>query len=308
MVEPKRRTSKTQSGTGRVSQSSSPATSAGQLPDIQVDLPYPHLSIAGGSQVKRQRTESFSPESKGASHLTNYSCLYLTQVQAITARGFEYSHGATNWMAPDASPSTGSQAALPQSYWGVNPETPLTPAFSPYTPNLQIPPAQNWPVSHGEPGQRDELAWSVPQRPMSYGSLEGLQSSSQFGSSSNPPSHPSPDSYAMKGRPLHAGMYPPPISTSVGGHSLSEASPATSIDAPHHSQSAGGLQSQYSQWQQPYSYPKPVGSASEPYDLWSAHSAPPHPSETRNAGPLTFGYGDASGGSFYPPPPSTPGR
>ena len=77
-VEPKRRASKTQSGTGRVSASSSPATSAGQLPDIQVDLPYPHLSMPGGPQVKRQRTESFSPESKGLFLTAGHFCLVLT--------------------------------------------------------------------------------------------------------------------------------------------------------------------------------------------------------------------------------------
>lgn len=62
--EPKRRSSKTQSGTGRMSEESSPSTSSGPLPEIQVDLPYPHLNMAG-PQMKRQRTESFSPENKG---------------------------------------------------------------------------------------------------------------------------------------------------------------------------------------------------------------------------------------------------
>jgi hypothetical protein len=204
-------------------------------------------------------------------------------------------------MAPDVSPSASSQTTLPQTYWGVNPQdSPLTPAFSPYTPNLQIPAAQNWPVSHAEPSPRDDLGWSVPQRSISYGNMDSLQHS-HFGPSSNPQSHPSPDSYTLKGRPMHAGMHPPPISTSVGGHSMPEVSPATS-------QSAGALQSQYSQWQQPYSYPKAAGSAGEPYDMWSAHSAPAQQPEGRGAGPLTFGYGDPTGGSFYPPPPSTPGR
>lgn len=208
-------------------------------------------------------------------------------------------------MAHDTSPSATPQSALPQPYWGVHPQdSPLTPAFSPYTPNLNIPPAQNWPVSHAEPGAREELAWSVPQR----SAFDNLQGHPQFAGSSHPPTHPSPDNFSMKGRPLHGGMYPPPISTSVGGHSLSEASPGSAIDAPHHAQSAGSMPSHYSQWQQPYPYPKQVGSAGEPYDLWSAHSAPAHPSETRNAGPLTFGYGETSGGSFYPPPPSTPGQ
>lgn len=80
-VEPKRRSSKTQSGTGRVSASSSPATSASQLPDIQVDLPYPHLSMPGASQVKRQRTESFSPENKGLFLTASQLCLVLTHIK-----------------------------------------------------------------------------------------------------------------------------------------------------------------------------------------------------------------------------------
>lgn len=77
-VEPKRRASKTQSGTGRASASSSPATSASQLPDIQVDLPYPHLSMSAGPPVKRQRTESFSPENKGLFLVVSQLCSILT--------------------------------------------------------------------------------------------------------------------------------------------------------------------------------------------------------------------------------------
>jgi hypothetical protein len=70
--EPRRRGSKAQSGTGRASESSSPSTSSGQLPEMQTNLPYPHLNMPsiqdlGGPQMKRQRTESFSPETKGKS-------------------------------------------------------------------------------------------------------------------------------------------------------------------------------------------------------------------------------------------------
>lgn len=242
--------------------------------------------------MKRQRTESFSPENK-----------------AITARSFEYNPGTTNWMAPDVSPSTNPQPGLPQSYWGVNPqESPLTPAFSPFTPNLQIPPPQNWSATHAEPSPRDDLSWSVPQRSISYSNLEGLQGHPPYGPSSNPQSHPNPETYSLKPRSMHTGMYPPPISTSVGGNSMPEASPATTIDTPQHAHSAGSLQSHYTHWQQPYSYSKPVSSTSEPYDLWSAHSGPQQPSETRNTGTISYGYGDPTGGSYYPPPPTTPGR
>lgn len=182
----------------------------------------------------------------------------------------------------------------------------MTPAFSPFTPSLQIPPAQNWVAPHTEPSPRDDLAWAVPQRSISYSNLEGLQNNPQYGS--NPQTHPNPEHYSLKARSMHTGMYPPPISTSVGGHSMPEASPATSLDTPQLAHSAGTMQSHYSNWQQPYAYQKPVVSGGESYDLWSAHSAPPQPTESRNAGHLGYGYGDPTGGSFYPPPPSTPGR
>lgn len=69
--EPRRRGSKVQSGTGRNSESSSPSNSSGQLPELPPTLPYPHLSMPpiqdlGGPQMKKSRTESFSPENKGA--------------------------------------------------------------------------------------------------------------------------------------------------------------------------------------------------------------------------------------------------
>ncbi len=68
--DPRRRGSKAQSGPERASESSSPSTSSGQLPEMAPTLPYPHLNMPpiqdlGGPQMKRQRTESFSPENKG---------------------------------------------------------------------------------------------------------------------------------------------------------------------------------------------------------------------------------------------------
>lgn len=67
--EPKRRGSKAQSGTGGASQSSSPSIPSGQLPDMQSNLPYhlnmPSIQNLGGASIKKERTESFSPENKG---------------------------------------------------------------------------------------------------------------------------------------------------------------------------------------------------------------------------------------------------
>lgn len=70
-IEPKRKGSKVQSGTtGGTSEASSPSTTSGQIPDMPSVVPFPHtlnmppIQDLGGPQMKRQRTESFSPETK----------------------------------------------------------------------------------------------------------------------------------------------------------------------------------------------------------------------------------------------------
>ncbi|KAH8602836.1 hypothetical protein B0O99DRAFT_604437 [Bisporella sp. PMI_857] len=284
------------SGTG-TSETSSPATSSGQLPDMQPSLPYPHMNMPsiqdlGGPQMKRQRTESFSPESK----------------VVTSSRNFEYGHGSTNWMAPEASPGAKSHPELPPPdlqtpYWRVNhQESPITPAFSPFTPSLQIPPLQTWSNNHPEPSPREDLSWSVPQRSISYSNLEGIQNHHQNPPyASHPQSHPISDHYTTKPRLQHTGMYPPPISTSAGNHPPTEYSPAATSESAQQSQSAGVLPPvTYSQWQQPYSYQKPVGSSSEHYSSWNQTHGPPSVPEG-HAQPVHYGY--AASGSYYPPPP-----
>ena len=297
------------------SESSSPSTSSGQLPDVPPNLPFPHPSMPpiqdiGGPQMKRQRTESFSPESRGL--YISRSPHYLSNPKpGATSRSYDYSHGNTNWMAPDASPST-KPPDLPQSFWRVNnQDSPLTPAFSPFTPSLPIPPPQSWPATHSEASPRDEMSWPVPQRSISYSNLEGLNNHHHYGSfphPQNPQPHPSPDHYTSKPRAMHSSMYPPPISTSNSGHPATEATSAATSDPSQHSYSAGSLPpAHYPHWQQPYPYQKPVGPSSEPYSPWgNPHSAPHHGlSEEGHATPTGYGYGDpASGGGFYPPPHS----
>lgn len=81
--EMKRHGSKAHSGTDKASRSSSPSQIPGQLsqlPEGQPGLPYPVSSMSArpesiGSQDKRERTESFSPDSnKGM--LVLFSVLY----------------------------------------------------------------------------------------------------------------------------------------------------------------------------------------------------------------------------------------
>ncbi|TAQ84847.1 hypothetical protein B7494_g6839 [Chlorociboria aeruginascens] len=248
--ESRRKDSKAPSGSGIASESSSPSTTSGQLPEMQPTLPYPHLSMPpiqdlGGPNIKRQRTESFSPENKG-----------------VPPRNYEYNQGPTNWMAPNASPSTKTQAELPSSYWRVGPQdSPLTPAFSPFTPSLQIPPPQNWPSHPSEPSSREDLSWSGPQRSFSYSNLEGVQNHHSYAPYAHPPPpHPSNDHY--KSRMEHPGMYPPPISTSAPSLPPAETSSASTPS-----------------WQSPYPYPKPAGTSAEGY---GSYGASPHLSDEGN--------------------------
>jgi hypothetical protein len=258
--------------------------------------------------MKRQRTESFSPENKGM-EVPNLKPQESPDNFAVvtSSRNFEYGHGNTNWMATDASPSTKTQPDVPQSFWRVNAQdSPLTPAFSPFTPSLQIPPSQTWPTPHTEASPRDDLSWSVPQRSISYSNLEGLHSQHHYAPYANAPSHPGAGDYTSKPRVLHS-MYPPPISTSGGGISAPETTSATS-EPSHHPQSAGALPPYQGSWQQPYSYPKPPSSASDHYGGWSApHGQLPLPAETGHVGAPAYGYGEQGSGMYYPAPPH-PGR
>ncbi|KAE8447449.1 hypothetical protein EG329_010722 [Mollisiaceae sp. DMI_Dod_QoI] len=279
--DPRRRGSKTQSGPERTSESSSPSTGSGQLPEMQPTLPYPPLNMPP-----------------------------IQDLVVTSSRNFEYNtaphHGATNWMAPDASPGAKPQTEVPQPYWRVNQqESPLTPAFSPFTPSLQIPPPQNWPASHPEPSPREDIGWSVPQRSISYSNLEGLHNHQQYSPYPNPPPQAGPDQYAAKPRVLHSsGMYPPPIQTSGAPVPPYEAASATSSDTPQHPHSAQSLPPvPISNWQQPYSYQKPASAGPEYHEGWSAgHGGQPHLQPGTQAPPSGYGYPDPGPGMYYPPP------
>ncbi len=213
----------------------------------------PPIQDLGGPHTKKPKTESFVPENKGAfySHVfmspSSDSSLVIT-----SSRNFDYNHGATNWMAPEASPSTSKTPSDIPPYWRVNAQdSPMTPAFSPFTPGLQIPPPHNWPTSQAEPIQRDELTWSVPQRSMSYGNLETLHSQNQYSPYPNPHSqHPPPlDHYSTKPRTIQSGMFPPPISTSSNILPPPETVSAASIESSQHPHAAGP---HYPNWQPHY--------------------------------------------------------
>jgi len=240
--------------------------------------------------MRRQRTESLSPESK----------------VVTSARNYEYSNAPPNWMAPDASPGVKSQVELPRGFWRANPqESPLTPSFSPFTttPSLPMPPPQAWSSGHTTPGSRDDGSWPLPQRSISYSNLEGMQSQPPYGYSSpiHQPQSSVSEHYTMKPRISNAGLYPPTITTA----NLHPSVPSPVSANETHPHSAGMITPNYSQWQQHYTYQKPAGSIAEPYAPWnpSSHGGSHHaPLGSHGAPP--FGYGDPASGPYYPSPPS----
>jgi hypothetical protein len=260
--------------------------------------------------MKRQRTESFSPENKGGKPLTPGLNSFPEKVAVVTSsRNFDYNHGPTNWMAPDASPGLKQQGQgdVPQTFWRQNnaQDSPLTPAFSPFTPSLQIPPPQNWPTPHTEPSPRDDISWSVPQRSISYSNLEGLHSSQHHQqqqqytpSYTQSPSSSIPDHYTTKprGHQQHPGMYPP-LSTQATSGMMAPATSATTNEPSPHPHSAGSLPpATFSPWQQHYQ-PKPIGSNSEGYG-YPHHDGLPRPN------PIPQYPGEAHHPTSGAPPPA----
>ncbi|KAL3424830.1 hypothetical protein PVAG01_04111 [Phlyctema vagabunda] len=273
-----RRSSKAQSGTGQVSESSSPSTSSVHLPELQTNLQYTHLTMApiedvGGSEIHRQRTASYSPEIRG-----------LNQ-----SRTFDYGSGSTGWMSSDApSPATKMQPEMASGYWrGTPQESPITPSFGNYATNIQIPPPQNWP-GQNEQSPREEIAWSAgPQRSTSYGNLEGL-SSQQYAAYSQQPPHHIADNYTTKPRMMQSNIYPPPLSSSVA---LSGPE-----NTPQHS--AGPISHPpYQAWGPPQQQQQHPHASQPPYGF--QHGGAPPQFEASNGTPH-YGYGDSTG--IYPAP------
>ncbi|KAI9642357.1 hypothetical protein NHQ30_009161 [Ciborinia camelliae] len=297
--EPKRRGSKAQSGTGGASRSSSPSIPPSQLPDMQSNLPYnlnmPAIQNLGGTQSKKERTESFSPENK----------------VITSSRNFDYNGGHTAWMAPEVSPGTKTPADLSGSCWSANSqETPMTPGFSPYpTPNMHMTSAQNW-QSRGHHGQPEanprEPEWPAPQRSVSYGNLEGMQNSNQHAAYGLP--QPT-QSYTSARTHAHNGaMYPPNITT-THPHSAAEISSASTIGTAYTHSATPMSAGSYTGWNQPYpgGYAK-VSAGVDTYASWNGGQGGERIMEEEESAAGYGGYGDSGGGVYYASQPHAAGR
>jgi hypothetical protein len=177
----------------------------------------------------------------------------------------------TNWMS-EPSPSSSKPGDLSATWRTYPQESPITPAFSPYTPHAP-PPSATWTQS-SESSSREDMNWSSyppPPRSMSFGndgvSSHHPQQYPPISQMAAPPNRP----YDRKsGAPMSAEMYPPPIATTIAGV---DNVPGTTLE--HNvSLSAGAVPPpSYGQWQQPYPYTKP----NEGYGGWYGENGTAQP-------------------------------
>ncbi|KAM7184903.1 Halotolerance protein 9 [Rhypophila sp. PSN 637] len=256
------------------SASSSPAMPpTGHPAELHALQTYPQLTMPSIQNMpppmKPAGSESYPPDSKVPS-------------SASSSRPYEYgNHGITNWMS-ETSPSSSKPSDLNATWRSYPTESPITPAFSPYTPHAP-PPSATWSTSMAsEPTSRDDIAWSTypapPPRSLSFGG-ESMSNHQQYPSVSHMSSH-SGRAYDRKSSSMSADMYPPPIATTIPGI---ETVPGTTLEHQV-SLSAGAIPpSNYGSWQQSYSYSKPgdgyagwYGEAGAQQHLGSAEAHPEH--------------------------------
>ena len=89
----------------------------------------------------------------------------------LASRPFDFaSQPVMNWAAPDTSPASTTKSLDLNLPWKGYPnhDSPMTPSFSPYTPNAPLPSA-NWSAPVSEASQREDVPWSgyAPAHPRS---------------------------------------------------------------------------------------------------------------------------------------------
>lgn len=187
-------------------------------------------------------------------------------------------------MSADASPGPSKPSDLNATWRSYPADSPITPAFSPYTPHAPAPSA-TWSTPVGsEPSSRDDIAWATypapPSRSLSYGTES--MTSHQYPSISQISNHSS-RAYSRKSSSVSAEMYTPAIATTIPGI---ETIPGTTMDQTA-SLSAGAVPpTSYATWQQPYSYSKPA----ESYGGWYGETGDQHSSGHAHSGSNVY-YG-----------------
>ncbi|KAK4153426.1 Halotolerance protein 9 [Chaetomidium leptoderma] len=266
------------------SASSSPSMQPGIPSDMHgQQQPYPQLTMPSiqhmAPPMKPSGSDSYPSDSKSKSSNPSSCSVTVQYLQvpssASSTRGYEYGqHGMPNWMSADTSPSSSKPSDMNATWRSYPGDSPITPAFSPYTPHAP-PPSATWSASVGsEPSSRDDIAWSSypapPPRSMSFGA-EGMAGQQQHQQQQQYPSisHISSSrGYDRKSSSVSADMYPPAIATTIPGI---ETVPGTTTLEHNASLSAGAVppSSSYASWHQSYSYSKPA----EGYGGWYGEAA-----------------------------------
>ncbi|KAF6818605.1 fungal zn binuclear cluster domain containing protein [Colletotrichum sojae] len=242
--------SRASTGPNIPSASSSPAMASGQSPEMSQYQQYQHVAMPSAQHMapptmRPTSVDAFGNEAKKVS-----------SGAASAARAYDFQNQAiANWIPPNAASGSASKSTSLNETWRSYPqESPMTPSFSPYTP--QGPGSSGWgPAINSDPNAREDLGWA-----------SFVPTSMSFPSEAQLPSHYSAvtqsRSFGRKSSTMSMDMYPAQIATSVPG-----------IDLHSTSLSAGAVPpSGYGSWDQPYTYSK----TNEGYEGWDYDESRDH--------------------------------
>jgi hypothetical protein len=195
------------------------------------------------------------------------------------------------------------------SYWRNSHETPLTPAFSPFSSNVNLPPHSNWqPHSATEPTSREDLGWSVPPpRSMSFSNHDSFHHPSTYPGFHQSPQEPnSRDDFAHRQAVPPPDVYAPTLTpTSVSASTVESTLSATTADTTQHTSGPLPLPPPFSNSQgwnsHPYKVPA-LTSSNEGYGGWYGQSSTlaSHPHGGEGMPPPNYGQVDSYNGMYYP--------
>lgn len=166
-----------------------------------------------------------------------------------------------SWIPTELSPHPGEQFDNPDTLWRGTNESPVTPAFSQFSPASSAIHQPMWPIPHTGSIPRNDITWVAPPRSSSYGSYDKVQDSHHTPFT---PNHPTIDPFPSKAstlRDLH------PASNMSTAPRFAGSRQDLSVEAP-----PSGSMPGYSSWQPPYSFSGPPPPSSASYSAWNVSS------------------------------------
>jgi hypothetical protein len=208
---------------------------------------------------------------------------------------FDYGHAGsmTTWVGGDGSTGPSKPADLPATWRSYPSGSPVTTAFSPYTPTTPAH-SSTWTGPVPADAAREDLGWSSypapPARSMSFGTAESMnQHHQQYQTMPQGGQAVASRGYDRKSASM-SEMYPPPLASTVP-----EYEPGVPSALEHHGIPAEGIpQPTYASWQQPYGYAKQGDS----YGTWYAEGGGQHMSPEEHVQQSTD-HGQPGSGLYY---------